>query len=110
VGCRVGGWRWSRSGRRVCWGCMSLCRWCRGERRRWGAGFETVRTVGALLPADLLARVVAGGDLPGLRSEDCHLAGEPLRQAASRAYEYLRGAYARFTDGPAARRAMRRPG
>ena len=47
-----------------------------------GAGFAAVRTVGTLLPADLLARVAAGGDLPGLRSEDYHLAGESLREAA----------------------------
>jgi len=70
-----------------------------------GTGFAAVRTVGTLLPADLLARVVAGGDLAGLRSEDYHLAGEPLRQAASRAYEYLRGVHARFADELARRPA-----
>lgn len=70
-----------------------------------GTGFAAVRTVGTLLPADLLARVVTGGDLAGLRSEDYHLAGEPLRQAASRAYEYLRGVHARFADELARRPA-----
>ena len=65
--------------------------------------YPTVRSVGALLPADLLARVVAGTDLPGLASDHYHLAGEPLRQAASRAFEYLRGVYARFRDELATR-------
>jgi hypothetical protein len=68
-------------------------------------GYPTVRSVGALLPADLLARVVAGTDLPGLSPDNYHLAGEPVRQAASRAFEYSRGVYARFRDELA-----RRPG
>jgi hypothetical protein len=57
--------------------------------------FTTVRTVGPMLPADLLGRVIAGDkDLTGLTSSDFHLgAGETPREAANRAWSYLIGAW-----------------
>jgi hypothetical protein len=60
--------------------------------------FTTIRTVGGLLPPDLLARVVAGDrDLAGLTSSDYHLAaGETPREAANRAWSYLTGVWATF--------------
>lgn len=58
----------------------------------------TVRTVGGLLPPDVLARVLAGdADLGGLRSADYHLAaGESPREAANRAWSYLTGVWASY--------------
>ncbi len=55
----------------------------------------TIRTVGGLLPPDLLARVLSGdSDLGGLRSTDYHLAsGETPREAANRAWSYLSGVW-----------------
>lgn len=60
--------------------------------------FTTVRTVGGLLPPDLLGRVIAGDkNLSGLSSADYHLsAGESPREAANRAWSYLIGAWATF--------------
>jgi hypothetical protein len=58
----------------------------------------TIRTVGGLLPPDLLARVVATDrDLAGLKSADYHLgAGETPREAANRAWTYLTGIWTGF--------------
>ena len=58
----------------------------------------TLRTVGGLLPPDLVARVVAGDrDLPGMTPVDYHLAaGETPREAANRAWSYLTGVWAGF--------------
>ena len=62
--------------------------------------FTTVRTVGALMPPDLLVRVVAGDtELRGLSASDYHLAGESPRESANRAWSYLRGAWTAFRDG-----------
>ena len=62
----------------------------------------TVRTVGGLLPPDLLARVLAATDLPGLRPADYHLAaGETPREAANRAWAYLTGVWTAFRDAVA---------
>lgn len=60
--------------------------------------FTTIRTVGGLLPPDLLARVVAGDrDLAGLTSSAFHLgAGETPREAANRAWSYLTGVWSTF--------------
>lgn len=60
--------------------------------------FTTVRTVGGLLPPDLLGRVIAGDkNLLGLSSKDYHLsAGESPREAANRAWSYLTGVWATF--------------
>jgi len=60
----------------------------------------SVRSVGALLPADVLGRVAGGDpDLGGLRSADFHLgAGESPREAANRAWAYLRGVWPSFRE------------
>lgn len=61
------------------------------------ATFVGIRIQGGLLPADLLAKLVTGTDLPGLTSADYHLpAGESVREAANRVWAYLRGAWATY--------------
>src|SRR5665647_646238 len=75
-----------------------------------GADVSAVRTVGAMLPADLLGRVAAGDrDLGGLTSSDYHLGGETPREAANRVWAHLTGmwpsfqwALAKLPDGDAA--------
>ena len=60
------------------------------------AHFVGVRVVGGLLPADLLAKLVAG-QADGLSSKDFHLAaGETVRDAANRVWAYLRGAWTSY--------------
>lgn len=58
----------------------------------------TIRTVGGLLPPDVLARVLAAdAQLEGLRPADYHLAaGETPREAANRAWSYLTGAWSGY--------------
>lgn len=53
--------------------------------------FATIRTEGALLPADLLQRIAEGdGDLKGLKLNDYHLVeGEKLNEAISRSWNRL---------------------
>jgi len=60
--------------------------------------FQTVKTEGAILPVDLLRRIVDGDrDVPGLRAEDYHLArSERLNEAATRAWNRLQGAWEGF--------------
>ncbi|WP_333894662.1 Eco57I restriction-modification methylase domain-containing protein [Mycolicibacterium gadium] len=61
------------------------------------ATFVGIRIQGGLLPADLLAKLATGTDLPGLTSADYHLpAGESVREAANRVWAYLRGAWATY--------------
>ncbi len=68
------------------------------------AGLTTVRTVGALVPADLLARIIAGTDLPGLTADDYRLElGVTPREAANRAWSVLTGAWTAYHDALAAR-------
>ncbi|WP_087508642.1 Eco57I restriction-modification methylase domain-containing protein [Cellulomonas iranensis] len=59
-----------------------------------------VRSVGALLPSDLLSRIAAGDpDLGGFSGRDYHLAaGESPREAANRAWAYLVGVWPSFQD------------
>jgi hypothetical protein len=57
----------------------------------------TVRTVGGLLPPDLLARVAAGTDLGGLGTADYHLErGDSPREAANRAWAVSLAAWRAF--------------
>jgi len=66
-------------------------------RTRRQDGFTTIRTEGAILPRDLLARVAAGDkDLGGLTPDDYHLSGEKLNEATNRAWNRLQGAWAAF--------------
>lgn len=68
------------------------------------AQLTSVRSVGALLPADVLGRVAAGDqDLGGLRSADYHLgAGESPREGANRAWAYLLSVWPAFREALAA--------
>ncbi|GAA4401901.1 N-6 DNA methylase [Fodinibacter luteus] len=61
--------------------------------------FTTVRTVGGLIPPDLLSRVISGDhQLSGLSSSDYHLAGESPREAANRAWSYLTGVWVAYRE------------
>lgn len=66
--------------------------------------YNAVTVEGGLLSADLIERIrSADPDLPGNRPEDYHLAaGERIGEAASRKWEYLKGAYAAFRERIAA--------
>jgi hypothetical protein len=58
-----------------------------------------IRSVGGVLPADLIASVVAGRDLAGLGGADYHLELDLTpREAANRAWTVLRGAWAAYQD------------
>jgi hypothetical protein len=60
--------------------------------------FLTVRSEGAILPPDLLQRIVAGDrELSGLTADDYHLPkGEKFNEATSRAWNRLLGVWAAF--------------
>lgn len=59
--------------------------------------FPSVRVAGGLLPADLFARVLDGSDLDGLEPSTYQLAPhEKVRDAASRAFDYLTGTWTAF--------------
>jgi len=64
------------------------------------ATYTAIRAAGGLFPADLIARIAAADrELPGARPDDYHLAAnERLGEAASRSWDYLRGAYRAFRD------------
>ena len=60
--------------------------------------FLTIRSEGAILPPDLLQRIVAGDrELEGLKADDYHLPkGEKINEATSRAWNRLLGVWASF--------------
>ncbi len=60
--------------------------------------FPTVRTEGAILPADLLQRIASGENgLPGMTPSSYHLIeGEKLNEATNRAWNRLQSAWASF--------------
>jgi len=62
--------------------------------------FSTVRTEGAILPPELLMRVLNGDPtLDGARPQDYHLSpAERLNEAATRAYNRLTGVWSAFRD------------
>ncbi|CNF75730.1 type II restriction enzyme methylase subunit [Mycobacterium tuberculosis] len=65
-----------------------------------GSPYNAVHIEGGLLSADLIERIrSAARDLPGNRPEDYHLAaGERIGEAASRKWDYLKGAYRAFRE------------
>jgi len=66
-------------------------------RTRHHDGFTTIRTEGAILPRDLLARIAAGDkDLGGITPDAYHLSGEKLNEATNRAWNRLQGAWLTF--------------
>lgn len=59
--------------------------------------FLTIRAEGALLPVDLLQRIVENDkELGGLTPESYHLSGEKLNEAINRSWNRLVGAWAAF--------------
>jgi hypothetical protein len=58
--------------------------------------FTTIRTEGALLPADLLQRISEGANLDGLTPESYHRPGEKLNEAINRSWNALQGVWASF--------------
>jgi N-6 DNA Methylase len=61
------------------------------------ADFTTIRTVGGMLPSDLLGRIVAGDkDLSGLTPKDYDLPNETPREAANRVWSYLFGVWTAY--------------
>ncbi len=59
--------------------------------------FLTIRAEGALLPVELLQRIVENDhDLGGLTPESYHLSGEKLNEAINRSWNRLLGAWAAF--------------
>lgn len=55
--------------------------------------FTTIHTEGALLPSDLLQRVLENDkNLAGLSPEGYHLSGEKLNEAINRSWNRLQGA------------------
>lgn len=67
------------------------------------ASFITVRSEGAILPSDLLRRIVDGDrDLDGLTPEHYHLVeGERINEAINRAWSRLLGLWAGFRGAAA---------
>ncbi len=64
--------------------------------------FTTIRTEGAILPADLLQRISAGDkEIPGLTPEAHHLFGSRLNEAINWSWSRLRGAWESFKKSAA---------
>ncbi|MBZ0310638.1 MAG: hypothetical protein K8I82_31560, partial [Anaerolineae bacterium] len=57
--------------------------------------FTTIRTEGALLPADLLQRIV-DGKVDGLTPESYHYSGERLNEIINQVWNALQGAWSNF--------------
>ncbi len=68
------------------------------SRSNANQAFSAIRTEGAILPAELLQRILAGdSSVPGLSSDAYHLAGnERLNEAATRAWNRLTGVWESF--------------
>ena len=70
----------------------------------------SVRTVGGLLPADMLIRIAEGKDVSGSRPADYHVVGvRSVQDAAERHWDYLKGAWRALRDaiGDAGQRPVR---
>jgi len=70
--------------------------------------FLTIRSEGAILPPDLLQRIVSGDrELEGLKPDDYHLTkSEKLNEATSRSWNRLLGAW--HPSGPPLKNFPRR--
>jgi hypothetical protein len=56
--------------------------------------FTSIRTVGGLLPADMLTRIGDGKDVSASKSADYHVVGvRSVKDAAERHWDYLKGAW-----------------
>ena len=61
--------------------------------------FISIRTVGALLPADMLHRIAAGKDVSACTPADYHVVGvRSVNDAAERHWDYLKGAWRALRD------------
>jgi hypothetical protein len=60
------------------------------------ATFTTIRTEGALLPADLLQRISEGTTIDGLTPHSYHRDGEKLNEAINRSWNALQGVWVSF--------------
>ena len=59
----------------------------------------SVRTVGGLLPADMLIRIAEGKDVSGSRPADYHVVGvRSVQDAAERHWDFLKGAWRALRD------------
>ena len=59
----------------------------------------SIRTVGGLLPADMLIRIAEGKDVPGSRPADYHVVGvRSVQDAAERHWDFLKGAWRALRD------------
>ena len=59
----------------------------------------SVRTVGGLLPADMLLRIAEGKDVSGSRPADYHVVGvRSVQAAAERHWDFLKGAWRALRD------------
>lgn len=64
--------------------------------------FTTIRVEGAILPIDLLQQIAKSEKgVKGLTSEDYHLSGETIKEAISRSWNRLRGAWTNFNSARA---------
>ncbi len=61
--------------------------------------FTSIRTVGGLLPADMLTRIADGKDISGSTPADYHVVSvRSVRDAAERHWDYLKGAWRALRD------------
>ena len=59
----------------------------------------SVRTIGGLLPADMLIRIAEGRDVSGSRPADYHVVGaRSVQDAAERHWDFLKGAWRVLRD------------
>ena len=61
--------------------------------------FTSIRTVGGLIPADMLTRIADGRDVSASRPADYHVVGvRSVKDAAERHWDYLKGAWRALRD------------
>jgi len=63
------------------------------------SAFQAIRTVGGLLPADMLARIADGRDVSASKPADYHIVGNrSVKDEAERHWDYLKGAWRALRD------------